>query len=82
MDVRTDTAAGDGISALETVEGQLIIDLNDSLTDISALSSITTVTGDVFIRHNPLLPTSQAETLAATIAEIGGTLLIEGNGPD
>jgi len=71
----------DGMASLHTVNGYLAIERNDVLEDITSLMSVSSIGNDLRVRNNPLLPTSQADALAATIPDIGGEVFIDGNGP-
>lgn len=67
----------------QAVGGSLVVDSNEQLQALE-LAGLASVGGDFFILDNLLLPTSQVEALAAQVGEenIGGSVLIEGNGPD
>jgi hypothetical protein len=71
----------DGFAALRTVAGHLTIGGNETLLDITGLMGVTSVGQWLTISGNEALPTSQAETLAATIPDIGGAISISDNGP-
>ena len=52
---------------------------NDVLNDISGLSSVTFIDNHFEVVNNPMLATSQAESIADSIATIGGEIRIYGN---
>jgi hypothetical protein len=61
-----------GLENLEEVQGNLSIHLNDNLTSIAALGKLATVTGNLHINGNPMLPRSEVDALGARVT-VGGT---------
>ncbi|MBX2797904.1 MAG: hypothetical protein KTR31_09555 [Myxococcales bacterium] len=55
----------DGIPALQTISGALVISSNDSLTDVTALYGVTSFGWILDICFNPKLPTKQIDTLTS-----------------
>ena len=53
------------LPCLTSVGGLLNIESNDALTDISGLSNLTTVGGDLYIHENPLLCQSLVDAFVA-----------------
>lgn len=70
-----------GLGGLTAVVNNLTIARNDSLQDLTGFDSLQWVGGDVWIWENPLLPQAEAEAWAADIAEVGGEVRVERNGP-
>jgi hypothetical protein len=67
------------LPALTAVQGDVNISFGQALTSIS-LPALTTVGGFLQVRNNPLLPTCQAEALAAQLsAPPPGGVIISGN---
>ena len=64
----------DGLPALRSAGGDLLIQNNPGLRDITGLYGMERVGGDVLIMSNPQLPQSQANELVVRIGEdnIGG----------
>lgn len=68
-----------GLVALTEVGGDLRLARN-GLGQIPYLPSLQAVAGDLIVVDNPSLSTADAEALAASI-EVGGAVVIDGNGP-
>jgi hypothetical protein len=68
------------LGAILIIEGDLIIELNPKLTNISGIRCGAHITGDLVIRDNPLLPTAAANALASCLI-VDGNTDISGNKP-
>ncbi len=68
----------DGLEGLRIV-GDLTIQFNEALTDISALEGIEVVEGDLLIERNPALSQADAEALAQRL-DVVGTISVLDNG--
>ncbi len=66
------------------VTGDVIISTNAALRGLDGLQGLASIGGDLYITHNPALPT-QAGAIAFRdsigLANIGGAAFIDGNGP-
>lgn len=62
-----------GLENLEEIVGHLYIHLNDNLTTIAALGKLRTVSGNVLINGNPMLPQSEVEAFATRVT-VGGAI--------
>ena len=71
----------DGLPALDTVEENLRLFGNLGLTDISALSGITHVGGNVEIEANPVLSSAHAQSVVGDFDYVGGAVVIVNNAP-
>ena len=71
------------LEALDTVTGTMDVGTNELLETLE-LPLLSSVGGDFLIYDNPVLPTSQAEALLDQVGEanIGGEVVVEGNGLD
>lgn len=67
------------IAALRTVNGTLQVSNLGQLTDLTDWYPLTRVGGDLIIENNATLTTADANTLAAEIDTIGGSVLISNN---
>ncbi len=78
---RDGAATISGLSALQSVRGDLSLSHNSLLQDLSALHQITVVSGNFSITDNNGFSDSEAELLrdAIGVANIGGTIQIQGN---
>jgi len=61
--------------------GDLTIDTNPSLVDVTGLYGLEAVTADVHVTDNAMLGDDAALALVAAIESIGGTVVVTGNGP-
>jgi hypothetical protein len=66
------------LGALALVEGELLIQGNPKLSDISGIACGARIAGDLIIKHNPQLSTAAAQALANCL-QVTGTVTIEGN---
>jgi len=74
----------DGFDSITSVGGELKASGNSLLIDLAGYFGVTSVGGHFKIQNNPLLPTvAQAEALRDSIGvgNIGGNIVISGNGP-
>ena len=79
----------DGLRSLSYIGGNLIIRagygpsepeyFNQELSDISGLSNVESVAGDIRIENNPRLPTCAAEALVERLKYFPGIATINGN---
>lgn len=79
----------DGLGSLSYIGGNLIIRagygpsepeyFNQELSDISGLSNVESVAGDIRIENNPRLPTCAAEDLIERLKYFPGIATIDGN---
>jgi hypothetical protein len=69
------------VTSLIDIGGSLHITDNETLFSVGQLSSLMNVDMDVVITGNTELPSSQADTLAAGIDSVGGSITVSGNGP-
>jgi hypothetical protein len=67
-----------GLSALSSVEQQLWIDHNPKLRELTSLSSLRHVAGDLIVVRNPELDESAAQTWAAQV-QVDGVRKVLGN---
>ncbi len=65
-----------GLENLEEVDGHVYIHMNWNLESISALTKLHTVTGNLLINNNDLVPQSEVESLGARVT-VGGTKTLE-----
>ena len=77
------TSVLEGFERLTTIGGSLRLVDNLALADLSHLTAIERIEGDLEIRRNPALPASQIDGLLASLGRdgIGGTVIVEGNQP-
>lgn len=66
---------------MKRIGGDLRLEQNGRLHDVTALSNVTTLSGDLDILDNAELLTADAEALRDAIDSIGGTVTISGNAP-
>jgi hypothetical protein len=69
-----------GLESLTAVDGTLEIDANDVLVDLTGLGALELVGGDLVVTDNPLLPEDAVETFTTGIDQIGGAIVVSGNG--
>ncbi len=69
-----------GLGQLESLEGSLYIGRDDALQSLAGFDALEGVGDDVTVRDNPLLPQADAEAWAAAIDEVGGEVIVAGNG--
>lgn len=74
----TDIVNLDGLAALERVDGDVFISLNQYLSDIRGLSALAFIGGDLYIGHNWSL--LALDGLSA-LQSIGGSLVLNGMQP-
>lgn len=70
----------DGFSGLRSVSGDLRLAENPALALVDGWLGLESVSGALEVQDNPVLPTSTVETWVGGI-DVGGAVLIEGNGP-
>jgi hypothetical protein len=72
----------DSFTALDEVNpGTLQIARNDLLVDVTGLTGMSYIHTSLEFSENPMLPTSMAEEVAASIGYVGADIAIYGNGP-
>ncbi|MDP2305625.1 MAG: putative metal-binding motif-containing protein [Pseudomonadota bacterium] len=75
-----DTLLGDftGLESLRWVDGDVLINGNVSLTDLSALDGVEEVSGDLALEYNDVLPAWDG---FAGLTSVGGWVRLAGTGP-
>ncbi len=58
---------------LQEVDGNVLIQVNPSLSDIAGLGNLEQVTGNVIISYNPVLATPASPTKPAALESVGGS---------
>ena len=76
-----ETTELDWLSSLTTVEDSVLIYENERLEDLSGLSCLQEISGDLVIRCNVPMTDQHAEAFAASL-DVGGIVTIEFNGPE